>query len=544
MATVCLAKDPKHRRKIAIKVLRPELAMAVGSERFLQEIMFTAELSHPNILPLIDSGEADGLLYYIMPYAEGGSLRARMNRERQMSLEDTVRVAREVADALDYAHQRGVIHRDVKPENILFEAGHAVVGDFGIAKAVSSEGSEGITATGLAIGTPHYMSPQQAAGERNLDGRSDIYSLACVVFEMVTGQPPFDGPNHESVIRQQINADPPRVTALRPGISKSASTAIHKALAKVPADRFRTATEFVTAMERQSEAAHEDDLTPPQDRVVVGPAQDEEATTKTNTGKGLISNLPFHYIPAIDPRVRDIMVRAGRWVGAALVAVAIIIGGTRITRSFLAGDAAVSAGELSIALVTDAAAPGLWAEGWDDSGLRVTRGSLDHLSSEQIAFRLGVKDLDLSVAFQLRDSVAIRRASAEILELLAAVELSQPVQVLYEELMRLWVAGVTRDSLALEQSRARAMLRQFVEPDLLDLGTWSEAGRLASARQNGDLLRRADYAAFARVARNLDIPHVASDMTAIPDIISGDAAEFDFPELERLFTAVIRELGG
>ena len=204
MATVYLAHDLKHERKVAMKVLRPELVHALGPERFLREIATTANLHHPHILPLYDSGrtpEASGaFLYYVMPFVEGESLRDRLNREKQLPLDDALRFAREVADALSYAHGRGVIHRDIKPENILLESGHALVADFGIARAVGSAGVDRLTETGLAVGTPAYMSPEQAAGERDLDGRSDIYALGCVLYEMLAGQPPFTGPK-ESIVR-------------------------------------------------------------------------------------------------------------------------------------------------------------------------------------------------------------------------------------------------------------------------------------------------------------------------------------------------------
>ena len=187
MATVYLAEDLKHHRPVAVKVLRPELAAVLGAERFLREIEITARLTHPHILTLLDSGEVEGFLYYVMPYIEGESLRDRMNREKQLPLDDALQFAREVADALSYAHSHDVIHRDIKPENILLEAGHAVIADFGIARAVTAAGGEALTDTGIAIGTPQYMSPEQAAGSKELDGRSDVYSLGCVLYEMLGG---------------------------------------------------------------------------------------------------------------------------------------------------------------------------------------------------------------------------------------------------------------------------------------------------------------------------------------------------------------------
>jgi serine/threonine-protein kinase len=255
MATVFLAEDLKHHRRVAIKVLRPELSDALGPERFLREIEIAAGLHHPHILPLYDSGEVQaspgegpGLLFYVMPYVEGQSLRDRLTRERQLPLEDALRIAREVADALSYAHSRGVVHRDIKPENILLDAGHAVVSDFGIARAVSAAGGDQLTATGIALGTPAYMSPEQAAGTHELDGRSDLYSLACVLYEMLAGQPPFTGPTVASVVHQHMAAPPPPITQLRPAVPAELAGALARALAKSPADRFNPVAQFADAL--------------------------------------------------------------------------------------------------------------------------------------------------------------------------------------------------------------------------------------------------------------------------------------------------------
>ena len=248
MATVFLAEDLKHRRRVAIKVLDPEVAAAIGPERFLREISTVARLTHPHILPLHDSGIADGLLFYVMPYVEGESLRDRLTREKQLPLEDALRIAREVADALSYAHSRGVVHRDVKPENILLESGHAVVADFGIARAVAAAGGEKLTATGIAVGTPAYMSPEQAAGSRDLDGRSDLYSLGCALYEMLAGQPPFTAPTFESLVHQHLNASPRPVTEIRPAVPAAVAAALQRALAKNPADRFNPVALFGEAI--------------------------------------------------------------------------------------------------------------------------------------------------------------------------------------------------------------------------------------------------------------------------------------------------------
>jgi serine/threonine-protein kinase len=250
MATVYLAEDLKHRRQVAIKVLRPELAAALGAERFLREIETTANLRHPHILPLYDSGEADGFLFYVMPFVEGESLRDRLARDRQLSIDEALQIAREVADALGYAHARGIVHRDIKPENILLESGHAVVADFGIARAVDAAGGAALTQTGVVIGTPQYMSPEQAAGAKDVDGRSDLYTLACVLYEMLAGQPPFTGPTVESVVRQHLAAEPPSITNMRPAVPAAVAEVLRRALAKTPADRFNLVAQFGDALGR------------------------------------------------------------------------------------------------------------------------------------------------------------------------------------------------------------------------------------------------------------------------------------------------------
>jgi serine/threonine-protein kinase len=248
MATVYLATDLKHNRKVAVKALRPDLGEALEVQRFLREIDIAARLTHPHILPLHDSGEADGLLYFVMPFVEGESLQARLKREKQLPLDDAIQFAREIADALAYAHQQGVIHRDIKPANILLEAGHAVLADFGIAQAVAEVDDARLTGSGVALGTPAYMSPEQATGQGELDGRSDQYSLACVFYEMLVGQPPFTGPTEESVVRQHLTADPPDVTQLRPSVGPGLPEILRKALEKTPADRFPLVREFGAAL--------------------------------------------------------------------------------------------------------------------------------------------------------------------------------------------------------------------------------------------------------------------------------------------------------
>lgn len=248
MATVYLAEDLKHHRRVAIKVLDPDLAESLGSKRFLREIETVANLTHPHILPLHDSGEANGFLFYVMPYVKGESLAARLAKEKQLPVEDAVRITREIADALAYAHEEGVIHRDVKPANVMLEAGHAVLADFGVAHAVAEAKAERITRTGISLGTPAYMSPEQAAGDRNVDGRSDQYALGCVLFEMLAGHPPFTGAQVEGVVRQHLTERPPSVKQLRPSVAEDVVKVVNRALAKSPADRFRTAGEMAAAL--------------------------------------------------------------------------------------------------------------------------------------------------------------------------------------------------------------------------------------------------------------------------------------------------------
>jgi len=250
MATVYLAEDLRHHRQVAIKVLRPELASVLGPQRFLREIEVAAGLTHPHILPLFDSGEARGLLYYVMPYIGGESLRERLNRERQLAVAEAVEIAREVADALACAHANGVVHRDIKPENILLEAGHAVVTDFGIARALGVARGGRLTQAGSAMGTPEYMSPEQASGAEDLDGRSDVYGLGCVLYEMLSGETPYTGPTPQSILAKKLNEPLPRITVVRPTVPKVVEAALQKALARTPADRYASAAHLSAALRR------------------------------------------------------------------------------------------------------------------------------------------------------------------------------------------------------------------------------------------------------------------------------------------------------
>jgi serine/threonine protein kinase/Tfp pilus assembly protein PilF len=248
MATVFLAEEKKHGRKVAIKVLRREITAALGTERFLREIGIAARLSHPHIVPLIDSGEAGGVLYYVQPHVPGGSLRERLERQKPLSLKESLRIAQEVGAGLDFAHRNGFVHRDVKPENILFADGHAVLGDFGVARACCGDEGSTVTEVGIAVGTPEYMSPEQASGESALGNPSDIYSLACVVYEMLTGAPPFHGLSARATMAKHVTETAPAVRGLRPDVPAPVERALARALAKDPAERYETAAEFVDAL--------------------------------------------------------------------------------------------------------------------------------------------------------------------------------------------------------------------------------------------------------------------------------------------------------
>jgi serine/threonine-protein kinase len=249
MATVYLAKDLKHDREVALKVLRPNLSAVIGTERFLEEVRIAARLDHPHILTLIDSGSADGVLFYVLPFVRGESLRAKLNREKQLGADEALSITKQVASALDYAHNQGVVHRDIKPENILLHEGEAVLADFGIALAVKEAGGNRLTETGLSLGTPQYMSPEQATGDRTLDRRSDIYSLGAVYYEMMAGEPPVTGATAQVVIAKLLTERPMKLSVVRDTVPPGVERAVEKALAKVPADRFQSAGDFARALE-------------------------------------------------------------------------------------------------------------------------------------------------------------------------------------------------------------------------------------------------------------------------------------------------------
>ena len=265
MATVYLGTDVKHRRNVAIKVLKQELSL--GPERFLREIDIAARLNHPHILPLLDSGDASGVLYYVMPYVAADSLRTRLARESRLSVDESIRLTCEIAGALDYAHRSGVVHRDVKPENILLVDNHAVVADFGIARAISRAGGEGLTTAGLAIGTPAYMSPEQAGGEMEVDGRSDIYSLGCVCYEMLAGEPPFTGPNPIAVIAKRMVETAPRIRTVCETVPPKVERVLRRALSRSAADRYDTADALRRALEATYDETRKTSTTPRRDRL-------------------------------------------------------------------------------------------------------------------------------------------------------------------------------------------------------------------------------------------------------------------------------------
>ena len=279
MATVYLAEDLKHERKVAVKVLRPELAAVLGAERFVQEIKTTANLQHPHILPLHDSGDADGFLYYVMPFIDGETLRDKLNRETQLGIEEAVNITTAIADALDYAHRQSVIHRDIKPENILLHDGRPMVVDFGIALAVSAAAGGRMTETGLSLGTPHYMSPEQATAEKDITPRSDIYSVGCVLYEMLCGDPPHVGPNAQAIVMRILTEEPRPVTDVRKSVPPHVAAAINKVLEKLPADRFETARAFADALRDESFAHSSAGIQPP--TVSAGGAMVEASKLRT-----------------------------------------------------------------------------------------------------------------------------------------------------------------------------------------------------------------------------------------------------------------------
>ena len=288
MATVYLAEDLKHGRKVAIKVLHPELSAVIGGDRFLAEIKVTANLQHPHILGLIDSGEADGLLYYVMPFVAGESLRNRLTRDKQLPIDDALRLAKEVASALDYAHRQGVVHRDIKPENILLQDGNALVADFGIALAVQQAGGSRMTQTGMSLGTPAYMSPEQAMGERDIGARSDVYALGAMTYEMLTGEPPFTGLNSQAIVAKVLTETPPPLRPKRPTVSPAVEHAVLTALQKLPADRYGSAKDFADALDGKGNYSP-----------TVALSSRPHALTSSRPGRALVTIAVFALISAL-----------------------------------------------------------------------------------------------------------------------------------------------------------------------------------------------------------------------------------------------------
>ena len=340
MAVVYLADDSRHGRPVAVKVMRPELAAALGPERFLREIRIAARLRHPHIVPLYDSGEADGLLYYVMPYIEGESLRDRLRREPQLPVDEAVGIAREVADALAHAHERELVHRDIKPENILLEGGHALVADFGIARAVGSAATTQLTtATGLAIGTPAYMSPEQALGDAAVDARTDVYALGCVLYEMLAGEPPYTGPTPQAIMARRLSEPVRSLRIVRETVPDHLDRAVTRALARVPADRFRSAETFRAALVGSQETS---DRSEEAEAKAGGPI----TRRRTALALGLVAAVTLVGLVMALPRMGRL--RGGR---------------TPIATAAAPGTAAAVPGVAVLPFRTVGADPGLWHEG-------------------------------------------------------------------------------------------------------------------------------------------------------------------------------------
>jgi serine/threonine-protein kinase len=293
MATVYLATDLKHKRKVAVKVMRPELAATLGAERFLREVEIAGQLSHPHILPMYDSGESDGLLYYVMPYVPGETLRERLQREGALPADDALRLAREVAEALAYAHRQGIIHRDIKPANILLSEGHALVADFGIARAVGEGGGEQLTRTGIAVGTPQYMAPEQATGDKEVDGRADVYATGAMLYEMLAGEPPFTGPSARVILTRSLTEAPRALTGARQGLPAAVDAVVQKSLAKNPADRYATGAALVTALDGLRQVGMSSGTTP----AVTAPAT-EVLPASSKAASAVIDALPKRWFSA------------------------------------------------------------------------------------------------------------------------------------------------------------------------------------------------------------------------------------------------------
>jgi TolB-like protein len=366
MATVYLARDLRHERPVALKVLHPELAATLGPERFLREIRLAARLQHPHVLSVFDSGDAGGQLWFTMPYVEGETLRGRLRREGQLPIEDALRIGRETADALDYAHQQGIVHRDIKPENILLTTRHALVADFGIARALGSAASDGssreqrLTETGMSIGTPAYMSPEQASGDREVGPRSDIYSLGCVLYEMLAGEPPFTGPNAQAILLRKFTENPRPLRSLRDTVPPAVEEAVTKALARSPADRFGTAGDFVKVLETAGIRATSD-------ATIATPAAGSPAHAPARRRPGLLLRYPL--------------------VATLLVGIAIGLGVLFAWRRGRAADDAVAGTVRSVAVLPFENLGGAGDEYFSDGITDEVRGKLSSLPGLQVTAR-------------------------------------------------------------------------------------------------------------------------------------------------------------
>ncbi|HKU63379.1 MAG TPA: serine/threonine-protein kinase, partial [Gemmatimonadales bacterium] len=358
-ASVWLAEDRRHGREVALKVLHPEVAAMLGTRRFLREIEIAARLSHPNILPLHEAGDAGGLPYYVMPVVHGESLRDRLRREIQLPVDEAIGITIEVAEGLAYAHEQAVVHRDIKPENILLQSGHAVIADFGIAKALATAGGETLTATGLAVGTPAYMSPEQSAGSDHLDPRTDIYSLGCVLFEMLAGEPPFSAPTPQALAAKHMQAPPPKVRLTRKTVPAGVERAIERALAKVPADRYPSAKAFGQALERARSGEQGDDAS--RRRRVI--------TTLAGVGMALLAVAMGIFWSRREPTVAQL--NANRVLVFPLRSIGPGLNGTE-------GEAVATL----VGYALDGSEPLRWLDGWDYL-TPLERRSLDSLSTDR-----------------------------------------------------------------------------------------------------------------------------------------------------------------
>ncbi len=441
MACVYRARDRQHERDVAIKVLRPDLAAALGNERFLREILIEARLQHPHILPLYDSGAADGQLYYVMPLVEGESLRDRIRREKQLPLVDALRISSEIADALSYAHAHGVLHRDIKPANILLSGGHAVVADFGIAKALAGADPESLTGTGIAVGTPEYMSPEQGGGEAHLDGRTDVYALGCVLYEMLTGMPPFTGRTVQTVLARHRHDVPPSIDVVRPGLPSGVTAVVARALAKVPADRFAGADEMARALRLLMESGSHPALEAPARRRGTWRLPVAAALAVLALAGALRVLGPGR--PSVDPNKVMVFPLVDRGVAAGSgEAVAIMIGSA-----------------------LEHTEPLKWLDGWSrmNAAQRADLGLLTHQAARELSREKGVGYFIDGAVVQGQDSATV------ILRLHDVAADSVVTQA---------SASGLPESASLPQIGLRAAVRLL--PALVDSGRQSSAGGLAT----------------------------------------------------------------